>query len=208
MKHLSSLVGAAAVLAFCKPVRRWRHLQQLSNGSSDKSCAEKCSTDKNCGDKCHSEQAPAAATAATDKATGDMTTGAETATDADTTGIDGTWLTSLEAGMAKAKESGKPILVDFTGSDWCGWCIKLDKEVFDHKAFKAWAIDRVVLVKLDFPRRKAQTDEERAANEAAAQKYGIRGFPTVLLLDAEGNVLQQTGYQQGGVDAWTQHIKA
>lgn len=117
-------------------------------------------------------------------------------------------MTDFEAAKAKAVAEQKPMLLDFTGSDWCGWCIKLDKEVFSQQAFQAYAADSLVLVELDFPRRKAQSDELKAQNEALAQKYNIRGFPTIVVLSPEGELLGRTGYRPGGPEAYVDHLKA
>lgn len=114
-----------------------------------------------------------------------------------------TWHTDLAAATALAAKEKKPLLVDFTGSDWCGWCIKLKKEVFDTPEFAAWAKDKVVLVEIDFPRQKAQADAVKQANIALAQKHGVEGFPTIVLLDAAGKELGRLGYQKGGPQAWT-----
>jgi len=85
-------------------------------------------------------------------------------------------------------------LVDFTGSDWCGYCIKLHKEVFDTPEFEKFAKD-YVLVELDFPKRKEQPAAEKTKNQAAQKKYGVNGFPTVLILTVGGKVLNRAeGY--------------
>ncbi len=118
------------------------------------------------------------------------------------------WITNFEAAKAKAAAEKKPLLLDFTGSDWCGWCIKLDKEVFSQDAFKAYAKDSLVLVELDFPRDSSTLPEGVAEqNEALAKKYGVRGFPTILILSPEGKLIEKTGYQRGGADAYVEHIK-
>lgn len=113
------------------------------------------------------------------------------------------WLTSLPQAQAEAKKSGKPILADFTGSDWCPWCIKLRTEVFNTKQFKDWAAKNVVLLELDFPRSKPQDPATKKANQDLATKYKIEGFPTVLFLNADGKVLGTSGYQAGGPAPWT-----
>lgn len=118
-----------------------------------------------------------------------------------------TWLTDFEQAKEVAAEKNLPILADFSGSDWCGWCIKLDNEVFSKEAFKAYAAENLVLFLADFPRSKEQSDAVKEQNQALAEKYGVRGFPTVLLLDAQGNVLERTGYQRGGPEAYVEHIK-
>ena len=117
------------------------------------------------------------------------------------------WMTDFEAAKAKAKAENKPLLLDFTGSDWCGWCIKLDKEVFSKDAFKEYASAELVLVELDFPRGKGQSAELKAQNEKLAQQYGVRGFPTILVLSPEGELIEKTGYQRGGPEAYVEHIK-
>ena len=115
------------------------------------------------------------------------------------------WLTDLDEGIKVAKAEKKAILVDFTGSDWCGWCIRLKKEVFDQKEFAAATKD-FVLVELDYPQKKKQPAEEKAKNKALAEKFAIEGFPTIMLLDAEGVPFAQTGYQDGGPVKYLAHL--
>ena len=117
------------------------------------------------------------------------------------------WMTDFEAAKVKAKAENKPMLLDFTGSDWCGWCIKLDKEVFGEAAFKDYAAAELVLVELDFPEGKGQSAELKAQNEALAKQYGVRGFPTILLLSPDGKLIEKTGYERGGAEAYVEHIK-
>jgi protein disulfide-isomerase len=117
------------------------------------------------------------------------------------------WMTDFEAAQAKAKAENKPLLLDFTGSDWCGWCIRLDEEVFSQAAFREYAAAELVLVEIDFPRRTDQPAKLKAQNEALAQKYGIRGFPTILVLSPEGELIEKTGYRRGGPQAYVAHIK-
>lgn len=103
-----------------------------------------------------------------------------------------TWLTDLDAAKAKGVKENKPVLVDFTGSDWCPPCKALHKNVFESAAFAAVA-SRYVLVELDYPRTKPQSPELKAKNREWQQKFGITGFPTVLLLDAKsGEVFGKT----------------
>ena len=117
------------------------------------------------------------------------------------------WMTDFEAAKVKAKAENKPMLLDFTGSDWCGWCIKLDKEVFGEAAFKDYAAAELVLVELDFPEGKGQSAELKAQNEALAKQYGVLGFPTILVLSPDGELIEKTGYQRGGPEAYVEHIK-
>jgi len=112
------------------------------------------------------------------------------------------WLVSYDKAVAESKKTGKPILADFTGSDWCGWCIKLDQEVFGTPDFAKWSKDNVVLLQLDFPQRRRLPDDLRRQNEQLKNKYNVSGFPTVLFLSAEGAVVGRSGYQAGGPKAW------
>jgi len=103
-----------------------------------------------------------------------------------------TWLTDLDAAKAKGVKENKSVLVDFTGSDWCPPCKQLHKVVFESAEFAAVA-SKYVLVELDFPRSKPQAEELKAKNREWQQKFGISGFPTVLLIDAKtGDVFGKT----------------
>jgi protein disulfide-isomerase len=117
------------------------------------------------------------------------------------------WMTDFEAAKAVAEDRGVPILVDFTGSDWCGWCIRLTQEVFSQEAFLAFAGEHLVLLKLDFPRRTQLPQALREQNEALRVRFGVRGFPTIVLLDAEGTEMARTGYREGGPEAYIAHLK-
>ncbi|MGO8749967.1 MAG: thioredoxin family protein [Thermoguttaceae bacterium] len=121
-------------------------------------------------------------------------------------GADDLWQTNFETAKAKAKAEKKLLLVDFTGSDWCGWCIKLKNEVFDKEEFQTQAPKQFVLVEADFPSQKKLPAELKAQNDKLAKKYAIRGFPTILLLDAEGAVVAQTGYRSDGPEKYMQHL--
>lgn len=108
------------------------------------------------------------------------------------------WLTDVPAALAKAKAENKNALLFFTGSDWCGWCKKLKREVFGQPEFLTYAQTNFVLVELDFPKAIPQTPELQAANAALAEKFEITGYPTVIILDADGNKLARGGYLEGG----------
>jgi protein disulfide-isomerase len=116
------------------------------------------------------------------------------------------WLTDYNAATKLAQKENKPILVDFEGSDWCVWCTKLDKEVFDTPEFTAWATKNVVLLKLDFPRANTQTEAEKEMNAALAAKYRVEGFPTILILDKNGEERARTGYKKGGVKPYLREL--
>lgn len=113
------------------------------------------------------------------------------------------WVQDFAKAKAQAKSEKKHLLVDFTGSDWCGWCIKLDQEVFSKDVFKTEAPKSFVLVKLDFPKDESLvTPEIKAQNEKLQEQFAIQGFPTILLMDAEGRPYAQTGYEKGGPDKY------
>ena len=113
---------------------------------------------------------------------------------------------NMPAAMEKAKAEGKDILIDFTGSDWCGWCIRLKDEVFSQSEFKTAMPENYVLVMLDYPARKPQTDEVKAHNAEWQQKFEIRGYPTSGLTDANGEEYARTGYREGGPGPYLEHI--
>jgi protein disulfide-isomerase len=117
------------------------------------------------------------------------------------------WMTSLDEAKASSVSRKVPILVNFSGSDWCMWCIRLDKEVFSTKTFKDYADQNLVLLSIDFPRTKTQSDALRAQGEALASQFKIEGLPTVILMDATGRELARTGYQAGGAAGYVDHLK-
>jgi len=108
------------------------------------------------------------------------------------------WLTDLPKAQAKAKEENKLVMLDFTGSDWCGWCIKLNKEVFSQPEFADYANKNLVLMEVDFPRSKPQTAELKKANAALQDKYKVEGYPTIIVLNGDGKKVGELGYQPGG----------
>ncbi|HEY5653163.1 MAG TPA: thioredoxin family protein [Pontiella sp.] len=119
------------------------------------------------------------------------------------------WMTDFEQAKEKAKQENKHILMDFSGSDWCGWCIKLDEEVFSKKAFKDYAQENLVLVLVDFPSDKSgQSEKLQEQNKKLAEQFGVRGFPTVYVLDARGEVVAKSGYRNGGPDLYVEHLKS
>jgi thioredoxin-related protein len=117
------------------------------------------------------------------------------------------WMTDFQKATEQAGREDVYILADFSGSDWCGWCIRLDEEVFSQPQFKAFAEDNLVLFLADFPRNKPQPETVKTQNRELAEQYGIRGFPTVLLLDSDGKVVARTGYRPGGAEAYIEHLK-
>ncbi|MEO6742655.1 MAG: thioredoxin family protein [Chthoniobacteraceae bacterium] len=117
------------------------------------------------------------------------------------------WVTDFEKAKQTAAAEGKDLLIDFTGSDWCSWCIKLRKEVFDLDAFKAAGPKNFVLVELDFPQNKSKlTKETQEQNTKLQTQFGIQGFPSIVLADAQGRPYAQTGYQPGGPEKYLPHL--
>ncbi|MEO6176452.1 MAG: thioredoxin family protein [Flavobacterium circumlabens] len=119
------------------------------------------------------------------------------------------WYTDVKEAITISNKENKPMLLFFTGSDWCGWCIRLQNEVLKTPEFTKWASDNVILVELDYPRRTPQAPELKSQNNELQQAFGIQGFPTIYFTSAEakdGKVnfkgLGQTGYVAGGPSAW------
>ncbi|KFF07055.1 thioredoxin family protein [Flavobacterium reichenbachii] len=119
------------------------------------------------------------------------------------------WYTDVREAITVSNNKQKPMLMFFTGSDWCGWCIRLQNEVLKTAEFKKWAADNVILVELDYPRSVPQTPEIKNQNVELQQAFGIQGFPTVFFTSAEskdGKInfkgLGKTGYVAGGPAAW------
>lgn len=108
-----------------------------------------------------------------------------------------TWLTDLPKAKAQAKAEGKLVLLDFTGSDFCPPCIRLAKEVFPTKEFSDYAKQHLVLVEVDFPAKKKQAPELKAANEALQKEFKVDGYPTLIVLTPEGKKLGELSFDGG-----------
>lgn len=117
------------------------------------------------------------------------------------------WSHDMAAAMKQAKAEKKDLLLDFTGSDWCIWCTRLNDEVFSQEAFKKDAPNHFVLVELDFPNDKSKLSEAtQKQNEEWSQKLAVKGFPTIFLTDEQGRPYAQTGYQEGGAEPYVAHL--
>ena len=117
------------------------------------------------------------------------------------------WLTNYDEAKTKAKSDNKFLLLDFTGSDWCGWCKRLNAEVFSKPQFQDYAAKNLVLVELDFPKAKPQTEEVKKQNMQLASQYRIEGFPTIVVLNADGQKIGELGYMEGGAEAFIAAIE-
>jgi protein disulfide-isomerase len=118
------------------------------------------------------------------------------------------WLKDVPAAQKKAANEHKLVMMDFTGSDWCGWCIKLHEEVFSQPEFKTYAAKNLVLVELDFPRKKEQDKELKKANHALQKQYNIEGYPTIVVLNGAGKEVGRLGYMKGGPKAFIGELEA
>jgi disulfide reductase len=119
-----------------------------------------------------------------------------------------TWLSDYKKAQQEAKASNKYLLLDFTGSDWCGWCKRLEKEILSQSQFENYARENLVLLEVDFPRAKPQSPELRKQNQELAQQYQIEGFPTIVVLNGDGQKLwQYDGYFPDGLAAFIAQLE-
>jgi thioredoxin-related protein len=116
---------------------------------------------------------------------------------------DSAWSTDYKKAQAEAKTHHKLLLLDFTGSDWCGFCFQLDRAILSQPQFKDYANKNLVLVEIDFPHRKPQSVETKKQNAELAERYQIDGFPTLIVLDGNGKTLwRYDGLYTGGIAAF------
>ena len=120
---------------------------------------------------------------------------------------DGQWIDNFEAGQMISEKTGRHMLINFTGSDWCIWCKRLKEEIYEHTDFKEYAGKKLVLVEIDFPRRKPLPEKTALANNELAKKFDIRGYPSVIILGPDGQLAGRTGYVRGGVVEFLTGIK-
>jgi len=117
------------------------------------------------------------------------------------------WNEDFEKASSEAKTSGKYLLLDFSGSDWCPWCIKLDSEVLSHEAFKTFAKENLVCVLIDFPSKKQQSEKRKKENKKLMKQFRVSGFPTLIILSPDGDFVGTTGYRRGGAEQYVAHLK-
>jgi len=117
------------------------------------------------------------------------------------------WQTNLDAAKQQAKKENKNLLLDFTGSDWCGYCIKLKKAVWDKPEFSKYADQNLVLVELDFPNKKKLPAEVQKQNEKLRNKFNIEGYPTIVVLNPDGKELGRLeGYEGDDVQGYIKRL--
>jgi protein disulfide-isomerase len=119
-----------------------------------------------------------------------------------------TWNTNLEAAQAVAEVEGKDLFVYFAGSDWCGWCDRFHKEILTTSRFESYLDENFVPVLIDFPREIEQSEELEADNQVLARRLGVQGFPTIVLMDSEGNELGRLGYLPGGPNNYIAEVRS
>jgi thioredoxin-related protein len=118
------------------------------------------------------------------------------------------WETDLKKAQEQAKSGNKLVFLNFTGSDWCGWCIRLDKDIFSKPAFKEYANKNLVLTEIDFPRRKSQSPDLKKQNQELAEQFQIQGFPTIIVLNGSGRkVWRYDGYFPEGPEAFIAELE-
>ncbi len=123
------------------------------------------------------------------------------------------WLNDYKKAQQEAKASNKFLMLDFTGSDWCGWCKKFDKEILSQSQFQDYARENLVLVEVDFPRPggsrwTAQPAELKKQNQELAQQYQVEGYPTIVVLNGDGQKLwQYDGYFPDGAAAFIAQLE-
>ena len=119
-----------------------------------------------------------------------------------------TWSLDFPQALARARAANKMVLIDFTGSDWCLWCVKFDKDVLSTGRFAAYAESKLVLVLADFPNRAAQSDALKQANQELKRQFQVSGFPTLVVLNSSGQEIgRQAGYAPGGPDAFIAQLE-
>jgi len=116
------------------------------------------------------------------------------------------WFSHFNAALAKARTENKHVLVNFTGSDWCGWCIRLRSEVFITKTFANYATTNLVCVEIDFPASKQLSDPIIKQNAMLKQLFMVEGYPTIFILNPDGKPIARTGYIAGGAELYIKHL--
>lgn len=114
------------------------------------------------------------------------------------------WITDVKEALIESKETGKPVFAFFTGKEWCSWCKKLDRQILQKENFINYAKENLILLELDFPRGRRELPQEQIN---LARKFRIQGYPTVILMDAETNLLGQTGYENMSPQQYVAHIE-
>ncbi len=124
------------------------------------------------------------------------------AASAETTSSGINWTYNYDQAASQAKNTGKPMLLFFTGTGWCSWCTKLENEVLDTAEFGRLVGDKFIFVKLDFP--MSQMIDPR--NKQLQQQFDVKGYPTIIILDKDGQRIGSSGYRPGGARAYADYL--
>ena len=116
------------------------------------------------------------------------------------------WTTDFAKAQVTAKEQDRAVFLFFTGSDWCGWCKKLDREILSTPEFTSFAAENLVLVKIDFPRYAPLPPEQALANQQLSARFSVAGYPSVYIVGKDGKVAGQLGYMEGGPASFIKQI--
>jgi thioredoxin-related protein len=108
------------------------------------------------------------------------------------------WKTDYAAALNQAKAENRRVFLFFTGSDWCSWCARLNKEILSTPEFARYSKEKLILVEVDFPKKRPQSASLKAQNAKLFKRYKIEGYPTVIVLDSGGKKIDELGYQEGG----------
>jgi protein disulfide-isomerase len=117
------------------------------------------------------------------------------------------WLTDFELAKEKSGKEHLPILVNFTGSDWCPYCKKLENEVFSKPKFATYVKENFILLKIDFPQAHPLPEEILNIHKELAEKYKVKEFPAVVFLNEDGEFILKSGYREGGIDSYISFLK-
>ena len=121
----------------------------------------------------------------------------------DSGGADGQFTDNLTSAVDQARQNKKLIMLDFTGSDWCGYCMKLKAAVFDTQDFKKWAGENLYLVEVDFPQQKVLPKEVKEQNDKLKEKYKPNGYPTIVFVTDDGTEIGRMVGFGGDAKAWS-----
>ena len=117
------------------------------------------------------------------------------------------WETNLDEALSQAKEQDKLVFLYFAGTDWCPWCMRFDREILDTGPFRRFAKSNFIPTLIDFPRTYEIPEEQQAYNQALAHEYGVTGFPTVLIINAEGEVIHTGSFEEGGSRRYINNLR-
>lgn len=117
------------------------------------------------------------------------------------------WYTNYQQAVSAAKQSNRPIVLFFTGTDWCGWCKKMHQEIFSSPDFIKEVGNNFIFVELDFPMNKQLPQALSQQNIMLKQKFGVTGYPTVVILDPNENFIAETGYRPGGGRSYAEYLR-